>query len=147
MAHSLWSPSAAERNMNCAGAALLSQDQPNNSSLASASGTVIHRIGEHGLRNDGGSRGQAAPGLPGYILGETVMLIAPDGMDFEGECRVSVRAQCVARVAASRVCRGECPASVHLLLIGYKVDRSYLSGRWRVASGGAAPAGHYRFLA
>lgn len=53
MAHSLWSPSAAERNMNCAGAALLSQDQPNNSSLASASGTVIHRIGEHGLRNDG----------------------------------------------------------------------------------------------
>ena len=53
MGHSVWAPSAAERNMACAASAMLSVGQPDRSSPASASGTVQHRIGEYGLRNDG----------------------------------------------------------------------------------------------
>lgn len=53
MGHSIWAPSSADRNMACAGSAKLSAGQPDRPSLAAATGTVIHRIGEYGLRNEG----------------------------------------------------------------------------------------------
>ena len=53
MAHSRISPSAATRWIACPASVPWSTDAPRSSNVASATGTLIHRIAEFGLREEG----------------------------------------------------------------------------------------------
>lgn len=139
MGHSRISPSSADRWMACAASVPWSADVPRSSNVASATGTLIHRIAEFGLRGEGdlSSWLNECERVDGFdiTVGDKHLEIAQTYVDYINNRHKDVGGELhiEKRVAASEI-HPECAGTADAILVSSDavVICDLKTGRWGV---------------
>lgn len=139
MAHSRISPSGSDRWMQCAASVPWSMDVPRSSNVASATGTLIHRIAEFGLREAGDlsiylNTCERVDGFD-ITVGQKHLDIAQAYIDYIAQTHLDLGGELhiEKRVCASEI-HPECSGTADAVIVGSEkiIVCDLKTGRWGV---------------